>query len=173
MLEALILLTALSPAAANAPLDPLAEARNGKQQCVSPNRETKTCSGIASYTIQPDGSFTTQAQILLVPQPAIAMEVTSRGRVEGNSTCGTIAKADYERAKITLDGAEADASVEQAVKAQILAGIAAMDGKKACGTDRKDGDLIVSDVTVDGKVQPELAQRYIWVSPSDGYRLGM
>ena len=158
--------------AAAAGADPLAEARAGKIQCVTPNRETKTCAGITSYTIRADGSFDAVSTFMIVPAPLVAMEVRNSGKVEGDAVCNVVRKADLDKAVMTMDGGPVNSAMEQAIRTQILASIAPMEGKKACARDKAEGDILVAEATLDGVAKPELNQRYIWVKPEDGYKLG-
>lgn len=158
--------------AAAAGADPLAEARAGKVQCVTPNREAKTCGAITSYTVRPDGSFDSATTIMIVPAPLVTMEVHIGGKVEGDAVCNVVNKADFDKATMAMDGGPVNAAMEQAIRTQILASIAAMEGKKACARDKADGDVLVGETTLDGVARPELNQRYIWVKPEDGYKLG-
>jgi len=157
--------------AAGQAADPLAEARAGKLQCVTPNVEKKTCLALASYVVRPDG-FDTTVTVLIAPSPLIAMETRGTGKVEGDAMCSIVKKSDYEASKFTVDGKPADAATSQAIGAQILAAVSGMDGKKACSRDRMEGDFLVEDVTLDGVARPEMTQKFIWVKPADGYKIG-
>lgn len=158
-------------AAGQAAPDPLAPAREGKVQCISPNREKKTCIAIASFVLTP-GGFESTVRALINPEPAMAMEVRSKGTVEGGATCALIRSEDYAAATLTTNGAPMDEATAGAIRPQIVAAITPMVGKKGCSRDRPEGDLIVSEVTLDGVARPEMTQRLIWVSPSEGYTLG-
>ena len=98
MLEVLFLLAASQTA------DPLAEARAGKLQCVTPNIETKKCLAIASYVVRPDGSFDTVITLMIAPSPLIGMETRATGKVEGDAVCSIVNKSDYAAAKFTVGG---------------------------------------------------------------------
>lgn len=152
--------------------DPLAEARAGKQQCVTPNVEKRKCVAIASYVVREDGSFDTVVTLMIAPQPLIAMETRATGKAEGDALCSIVRKADYEASKYTIEGRPADAATASAIGAQLLPTVAAMDGKKACSTDRADGGLMVEEVTLDGAARPDMTQRFLWVKPEDGYTVG-
>lgn len=153
-------------------VDPLAEARAGKQQCVSPNVEKRKCLAIASYVVRADGSFDTVVQVMIAPSPLVVMETRATGRTEGELICSIVRKADYEASTFTTDGKPADAATASAINAQILPTITAMDGKKACSKDRADGSLMIEEVTLDGVARPDMTQRFLWVRPEDGYTLG-
>ena len=170
MIEALFLVLAASGAQA---ADPLAPARQGKIQCINPNAEKKTCMGFASYTVRADGTYDATATIMIAPAPAIAMETRSTGKVEGDQVCAVVRREDYTAATFTVDGKPADAATSEAIKGQILAAVASMEGKNACSRDKAEGNVMLAEMTLDGAARPDLNQRYIWVSPTDGYKLGM
>jgi hypothetical protein len=167
----LSLMIALLAAPQAAP-DPLAPARAGKIQCVSPNREKKTCLAIASFTVGPNGTFESTVKVLVNPTPAIVMETHAKGTTEGDSTCNLIRTEDYAAATFTMEGAPMDEAIAAAIRPQVAAAIGPMAGKKGCSHERPEGDLIVSEVTLDGVAHPEMTQKLIWVSASDGYVLG-
>jgi hypothetical protein len=162
-----LLLLAAAPAR-----DPLAEARTGKVQCVTPNLETKKCLAIASYAARTDGSFDTLVRLMIAPSPLITVETHSVSSVEGDAVCSIVRKSDYEAAKYTVDGKPAEPAVSNAIGAQVLASVTALDGKKACSRDRAEGPLMIEEVTLDGVARPEMTQKFIWVKPGDGYTLG-
>lgn len=167
----LSLIVALLAAPQAAP-DPLAPARAGKIQCVSPNREKKTCLAIASFVVGPNGTFDSTVRVLVNPTPAIVMETHAKGTTEGDSTCNVIRAEDYAAATFTMEGAPMDEAVAASIRPQVTAAIGPMAGKKGCSRERPEGDLIASDVTLDGVAHPEMAQKLIWVNPGEGYTLG-
>ncbi|HVJ01278.1 MAG TPA: hypothetical protein VM662_03795 [Sphingomonas sp.] len=172
MFETLLLLLAAGQGQA-AIADPLALAREGKIQCIAPNKEKKSCIGMASYTVRPDGSFDTTARVLIAPTPAIVMETRSSGKKEADALCSVIRRQDYADARITIGDTPADAATGDAIRSQLLGAIATLDGKKACSRAVPEGEVLRIDVTVDGMARPELTQRSIWVRPDEGYKLGM
>jgi hypothetical protein len=160
-------------AQAQAAPDPLAPARAGKVQCIGPNREKKTCLGIATYKTGPDGSFESTVDVLVNPNPQIVMKTHAKGAVEGGGTCNVIRAEDYAAATFTLNGAPMDESMAATIRPRVAATIAPMAGKKGCSHERPEGDLLVSEVTIDGVARPDMTQKVIWISPTDGYTLGM
>lgn len=166
------LILALAAVATGQNADPLAPARQGKIQCVVPNIEKKLCGAISTYTMRSDGSFDSVTTTMLAPTPLITMQTRVPGTVEKGSVCSPVRKADYEAATFQMDGAPMDEAMASGTKAQVVAALASMDGKKACGTDKPEGDLILAQITLDGVAHPELNQRYIWVDPADGYKIG-
>lgn len=167
----LSLMIALAAAPQAAP-DPLAPARAGKVQCVSPNREKKTCLAIASFTVGPNGTFASVVRVQINPTPPIVMETRTNGTTEGNGTCNIIRAEDYAAATFTMNGAPMDEAIAATIRPQVTGVIAPMVGKKGCSHERPEGDMIVSEVTLDGVAHPEMTQKLIWVSPSEGYTLG-
>lgn len=152
--------------------DPLAEARAGKLQCVTPDIGKKTCLALVSYVVRPDGGFDSVVTVMVAPSPLIAMETRSTGKVEGDAMCSIVRKADFAAAKFTIEGKPADEATANAIGAQVLATVEGLDGKKGCSRDRPEGNVMVEEVTLDGVARPEMTQRFIWVKPEDGYKLG-
>ncbi|UZK66956.1 hypothetical protein [Sphingomonas sp. M1-B02] len=169
MFESLFLILAASGAQA---ADPLAPAREGKIQCIAPNKEKKTCMGTATYTVRPDGSYDSVVVAMIAPAPLITMETRSSGKVEDGAVCGLVRSQDYAASKFSVDGKPADAATAEAIKGQVLGAIASMDGKNGCARDRVDGDLVAVEVTLDGVARPELNQKISWVKPEEGYKIG-
>lgn len=170
MFGLLLLLTAGHAAAPSA--DPLAQARAGKQQCITPDVAKKTCLALVSYSVGPDGSFDSVVTLLVAPSPLITMETRSTGKVEGDAVCSIIRKSDFAASKFMIDGNPADEATANAIGAQVLSTVEGLDGKKGCSRDRAEGDVIVEEVTLDGVARPEMTQRFIWVKPEEGYKLG-
>jgi hypothetical protein len=168
----LTLMLALLAAPQAAP-DPLAPARAGKVQCISPNREKKTCMAIASFVPGTDGNFESTVRVLVNPTPAIVMETHTKGTVEGGDTCNTIRAEDYAAATFTMNGAPMDDTMAATIRPQVAAAIAPMAGQKGCSHEHAEGDMITSDVTIGGTAHPEMTQKLIWVGANDGYTLGM
>ncbi len=168
MLVTLMMLLATPQAAP----DPLAQARAGKVQCVSPNREKKTCMAIGSYVVRPDGSYDSAVRVLINPAPEMVMEVKATGKVENGQVCGIVRKADYDAAILTMNGAPMEEAMASALRPQIAGAVTPMDGKKGCSAEKADGDQFVSEVTLDGVARPEMTQKFIWVNAGE-YTLGM
>lgn len=171
MFEALFLL--LAPAEMQAAADPLASAKAGKLQCSGPNIEKKTCMGLSRYKVNPDGSFESTTTLIVSPSPLITMEVKSPGKVDKGALCGPIRKADFEAATFQVDGKPAEETMAAAIRPQVVAAIAAMDGKMGCARETPDGAVLKVEVSLDGVAHPEMTQRTLWVNPSDGYKLGI
>lgn len=171
MIEAFLLL--LAGAAPQTAADPLASAKAGKLQCANPNVEKKTCMGLSSYKVNPDGSFQSVTTIVVAPQPLITMEVKAPGTVKSGALCGPIRKADFEAATFKIDGKPLDEATASAIRTQIVASIAPMLDKMGCAREVADGAGFKAEVTLDGVAHPEMTQRVLWVKPDEGYKLGL
>lgn len=171
MIEALFLV--LAAAAPQATSDPLAAAKAGKVQCANPNVEKKTCMGLTRYTVKPDGSFDTITTLMVAPQPVVTMEVKSSGTVKDGALCAPVRSADFEAATFQMDGKPADPAIASAIRTQVVASIAPLAGKMGCTHETPDGAVLKAEITLDGVARPDMTQRVLWVSPEDGYQLGL
>lgn len=168
----LSLILALAATAAPAPADdPLAPARAGKVQCIAPKTDTKKCMAIASFTMKSGDAYDAVVTTMIAPTPLIVMETRTSGTVENGQVCGVVRKEEYAASTFKMDGTAMDPAMAEGVKGELLAAVGPMDGKKACSTDKPEGDVIVSTVTLDGTPHPELTQRFIWVDPAE-YSVG-
>lgn len=171
MIEALLLL--LASAAPQVTGDPLASARAGKLQCANPNVEKKTCMGLSSYKLNPDGSFESTTTIVIAPQPLVTMEVKAPGTVKDGALCGPIRKADFEAATLKVDGKPLDEAKASTIRTQVVGAITPMLDKMGCARETPDGAGFKVEVTLDGVAHPEMTQRVLWVKPDEGYKLGL
>jgi hypothetical protein len=110
--------------------------------------------------------------MMIIPAPLVTMEINISGKVEGGKVCNLVRTADFESAKLSMNGGAVNAAMEQAIRAQIGASLAPMDGKTACATEKADGDVMVAEAALDGVARPDLNQRYIWVKADEGYKIG-
>jgi len=171
MIEAFFLL--LASATPQAAADPLAPAKAGKLQCTNPNFEKKTCIGLTRYRLLPGRGFESTTTIMVAPQPLITMEVKSSGTIKDGMLCAPVLTSDFEAATFQMDGKPADAAMVAAIRPQVTASIAPLNGKLGCTREIPDGAAAKAEVTIDGVARPEMTQRVLWVSPADGYRLGL
>ena len=173
MIEGIFLALAAFGQSAPAPVtDPLAPARTGQMQCVSPNIANKTCFAIARFIPNADGGFTNDVTVLISPQMGLTMETVSAAHVENGQVCGTVILKDMMASKLSVNGTAMTEEQAGPIKAQILAAVTPMDGKKACSTYKAEGDMLSSETSLDGVAHPEMNQKLIWVKPEDGFKLG-
>jgi hypothetical protein len=155
--------------AAHAQSDPLAPARQGQVQCFEPDAANKTCAAIASYAFAADGTINNTSDVLIFPEPAIVMHITSPVTERGDQVCGPIRNEDIASAQFVIDGQPTSDDNAQTIRAQMREQLAAMIGVEVCSRFVPDGGGFRAVATAGGRPQPD--QRVAWVRPSDGYRV--
>lgn len=166
---ALLLIATLSPAQQ---VDPLAEARGGKHLCLDPNPIKKTCTSIRRFSIKESSAFEARDTSLLNVEPPVKLEMRSDGVVEGAKVCFVVNPKDYEVSRIKINGNAPERTLERSIRDTLVNSVKTLAGRKICFSEKRDGDVSIAEVELDGQLQPALNKRYIWVSPKDGYQLG-
>jgi hypothetical protein len=149
---------------------PLDKARDGNLQCYEPNVVRKVCNSLAGYTFE-NGKILNQAEVLVSPAPSLVMKTVSPVEIRGDAVCGPVRKKDIETAKILVQGQLLNEVDAKSIKAQLESAFGTRLGKEICTTYRKQGDMLVTEVTIAGLSHPELKETVIWVAPSAGYRV--
>lgn len=147
--------------------DPLAPAREGREQCHTPDRAKKTCAALAGYTFEADGTIRNQAEVMLNPAPLIVMRDAEVVELRDGAVCGPL--AGFEDAVFFVDRRRADAAMAETLRARVSAAFAAVGAEACTRYSPKGGDEWLAEVSIDGVPRPEFNQTVIWVSPSDGY----
>lgn len=174
MLAGLLLLAALPQEAPAASADPLAPARAGKIRCVSPNAANRTCQTIIRYTVRDDGGFDATVIGIVSRDPMVLLEYKSFGRIEEGGVCMMIRMHDFETGTLLYNGAPVGPSEGQRLRLQLQGAVQPIAGKKRCFRDQPgNGDDMLSVITLDGVAQPEMQQRVAWLSPEEGYAVGL
>ena len=175
MLAALLLLaTPALPIAQEAPAtDPLTEARAGKVRCVAPDRAKRTCHSIVRYAVHADGSF--DATVIGVVMDDVLLEYRAFGRVERGGVCTMVRTADFERGRLLRRGRPLGPGEQAIVWRQLRDAVQPLVGKKRCFRDGPpDGaGESTSVITLDGVAHPGMSQQVAWVSPGEGYAVGL
>lgn len=149
--------------------DPLAPGLAGMLQCYQPNIEKKTCSALASYRLGADGVILNEAEVMLSPTPWINVVTISPVAVKGVAVCGELSGLDTMR--VLLDNQPADATTTEKVRQLLARAYVPYAGKEICTTYIAEPELFLggyayrAEVTIDGKADPDMAQRVIWVYP--------
>ncbi len=162
--------------AVSAHADVLGEARAGKLQCFEPDVQKKTCRGLFKIIVKPDGTATSGGDVLLNVvnggSVLIMRAPQSPVTVKSASTCETMRKSDIEDAMFLLDGKAVNPESDRRIKDDMESRQTARFGKTECSAylPTGGGTYMVTD-TVDKQPQPNTAHM-IWVSPSDGYKVG-
>jgi hypothetical protein len=159
----------ISAPAAHAQTEPLAPARQGQVQCFEPDAANKLCAAMASYAFTADGVISNTSDVLIFPEPAIVMHVTSPVTVRDGAVCGPIRSQDIDAASFTIDGQPAGDDNAQMIRSQMREQLAAMINVEVCSRFVPDGDRLRAVATIGGRAQPD--QHVVWVRPEDGYRV--
>ena len=149
---------------------PLDKARDGNLQCYGPNVVRKTCNSLAGYTFE-HGKILNQAEVLVSQTPPLVMKTVSPVEIRGDAVCGPLRKKDIESAKILVRDQVLNEVDAAPVKAQLVSAFGARLEKEVCTAYRKQGDTLVTEVTIAGLDLSELKETVIWVAPSEGYRV--
>lgn len=150
-------------------VDPLAQARDGRMQCVAPDSARRTCRSLVRYTLRGDSEFDALVSGLVSTEPVAILEYRTSGTVQDGAICSVIRPIDLRDGRITKDGAPLAPAIEAQVRARVMNAAQPLAGHKRCYRQRFDGHEYQSDVTIDGLLRPEMSQRSIWVGPDDGY----
>lgn len=170
MITALLLLAAAAPAPSPDLLDP---ARAGKIRCIGPDMRARTCTTMVRYSVQDDGRFDAVVTGVVSTEPLILIEYRTSGQIEEGAVCSVVRPADFTAGKLSKDGAPLAAGVESSIRQRLMVALQPLAGRKRCYRDRVDGDGLVSNITIDGLLHPEMNQRAIWIASQDGYAPGM
>lgn len=153
-------------------LGPLAPAAEGKAQCYSPNSAARSCQSIGSYRVDPKGVIQNDAVVMVSSSPLVIMTTRSAVTIKAGADCGVLRSEHIAAATFTVEGRPADASQTSRLRAAMMASMKPMMGHEICVSYRPQGEGMLATSTVDGKPQPAMDQRVIWVSPADGWRVG-
>ncbi len=169
----LALLAALFADAAPALPAPIGPASAGKAQCFSPDLAHKLCASLNTYAQRPDGQIADTSTVLLEKTPAVVMTSTSTASVANGRVCTVIKKDDLLAARFTVNGAAPDDAQIDKLRQAILSGWAALIDHTVCVGYVADGSQFVAHTAFDGLPRPNLDQRMMWVSPEDGWKVGL
>ena len=167
---ALVLLLAAPPL--QAAEDPLAPAREGKLRCIDPDSVKRNCSSIIRYKLGASGSFEASVIGIVERAPLTLISYKISGTVDGDRVCAIVRLDDILAGKLTRNGELLAPGQANTVRTRLLTRLDSLAGKRRCFIDQPDGSGIVSNVTINGLVQPQMQQRVAWVSPSEGYAIG-
>jgi len=169
----LIVLALMMPAfsAQAADLGPLAPAAEGKVQCFQPNEVAKTCQSIGSYRISPTGEIENTATIMISTGPQVVMTTHAPAVIKAGKDCGVLKPAHLDAATFMVEGQPATASQTAALRTQMKGALRTPLGHEVCSAYAPNGAALMATSTFDGLARPDLDQKVMWVSPSEGYRV--
>jgi hypothetical protein len=168
----LLLAAAAAPPKPAAAPNPLAPAAEGKLECYSPDAAKKTCKSLAAYRPRPDGGYDSLSLIILQPNPLVTLQMVSPVRVRNGQVCGPVREADIQQASFQVNGQAVTPEQTAEMRGKVRALMAPLLGKEVCTQylPAPDGARIARSVEA-GKPRPELDQKVIWISQSDGYKV--
>lgn len=173
MFEALLLLAVAAPAPmVQEAADPLAPAREGKIRCIEPDVAKHDCQSIVRYKFDQDGSFEAHVTGILERDPVVLIDYRMRGKVEGDAVCSILHGSDFMAGDLYRGGERLGEVAARDIRLRLQGRFTGMEGKKRCFIDQPSGSAIVSNVTINGLVEPSYRQNILWVSPADGYAIG-
>ena len=153
--------------------DPLGPARSGQLQCFAPDTSRKMCRALAGYTWGPTGAIQARGNILMVPaELLIVMRTSTPVEVRSGAVCGRVRARDLEASTFTIAGQPVPQQMVQLASPQILSVLRSHIDKEVCATFVPNGSSFTTQLTVDGVDQPQVSETFIWVRPTDGYRVG-
>ncbi len=161
-----------SPAWA-APLGPpIAAAAQGLLQCYAPDLAHKTCKTLSAFRSGDDGTIENAATMLIWKTPMIVMRTVSRVEIKAGQVCSHLSPQEIETAEFTLGKGPADPSQTASLRKRIASVMKRLFGREICTAYVAKGDWLLAKATIDGVSRPGADQKVIWVSPTDGYRVG-
>ena len=168
VLAALGFCTLIGGPAQAQPVDPLALAREGRLSCFTPDLAAKTCRAMGAYSFHHDGSIESEGVVIINFDPLIVMTITAPVYVRDEMVCRPLRLADLDGAVFEIEGAPATAEQTNALRVQMRARMAPMEGE-ICSAYVRDGDGFTSTGYFNGRRHSGLDDRMIWVRPEDGY----
>jgi hypothetical protein len=153
--------------------DPLGPARSGQLQCFVPDPSRKMCRALAGYTFGPSGAIQARGDILMAPSELLVVMRTSTSvEVRSGAVCGQVRDRDIAASTFTIAGQPVPQQMVQLASPQILSVLRSHINKEVCATFVPNGSSLRTELTLDGVDQPQVSENFIWVRPSDGYRVG-
>lgn len=169
-LIAMALTFAAAPPARAQEDDPLAAARSGAIECLSPNVVARTCAQFTTYRFTEDGRIESESIALLQNDPEIVLYGKEVMYVRDGMVCSRVEPATFASLRFMVDGAPAPSDISNALRSVIIAALVGIE--EVCSRSAANRDSFALTVYADGVEQPDLADTMIWVSPEDGFTLG-
>ncbi|WP_332659838.1 hypothetical protein [Brevundimonas sp.] len=161
------LLLALAPQSRPEP-DPLAPARGGRQECLEPDMELRTCTSLVRYEFRPDGGVVAHQELALQPGSGFVMRASIDMYERDGQVC--FDRDYFGDVSFTRGGRPVDQALSDYLLVEVDNALA---GDKYCSrysAPRADG-TILNTASVDGALRPDLDATVLWVAPGDGYRV--
>ena len=151
---------------------PIAAAAQGQLQCYAPDVAHKTCKTLSAFRSGADGTIENTATMLIWKTPMIVMRTVSRVEIKAGQVCSHLNPQEIETAEFTLGKGPADPAKSATLRKMIAGAMKRMFGREICTAYVQNGDSLLAKATIEGASRPGADQKVIWVSPTDGYRVG-
>lgn len=167
----IFVLIAVAVASVPSETDVLAQSQAGKMLCSNPDVNTKTCSTIDTFSKSADGTITDVGEVLISPDQAVTLEVSTTVQIENVTVCGMMALGDLEKGQVRVNGTLLPPERNAAAMKKLVEKLRPLAGRKVCEALRlEDGQLLKYgqvervDINLPGKPVR-------WVMQDDGYRV--
>lgn len=169
-----LIVAAVTAAAAQgrAAPDLLAPARAGKLQCYTPIAREKSCRAIIGYSFGPGGKVTSRSETVISTDDPIIMKRTAELVVRNGALCGRVRAEDLDAATFTIAGRAATPAETSALRARAKREFAGVFGKEMCTSFKPAKGGLAAGMTLDGVVQPDVADTVRWIDAKDGWVVG-
>lgn len=151
--------------------DPLAPAREGRIECISPNVAARLCGVMSGYRFLEDGKIANDYVMHIQNEPVVLAYGTDTVEVRDGMVCSRIEAGEIEAIRFTVDGRRAPSDIAEELRNAFALALTGID--EICSRTTPDGDTARVTVFTDGVEQPELAERMIWVRRQEGYTVGV
>lgn len=166
-----LVLIATAAAAMPLDIDVLAQSISGKVLCSSPDAATKTCSTIDRFSKKEDGSITNVGEVLISPDQAVTLEISTTVQIDNGTICGEMALSDLEKGRLRVNGTLLSPERNAAGMSKLIEKLKPLAGRKVCEALRledgrlfKYGQVERIDINLPGKPVR-------WVAIDEGYKV--
>ena len=151
----------------------MAPARQGMQQCQSPNVETKTCFSLTRVSQATPSTYRFDTEMLFDEVGPVIASERSLVTVRGSEVCQVMKADEGAGASFTSNGQPLSASDAAVYRARLRSNFAGLAGRRVCTriVAEEDGSLTVA-ATLDGRRIPAGDYPMLWVKPEDGWKVG-
>lgn len=166
-------LVLIATAAVAMPLetDVLAQSISGKMLCTNPDTATKTCSTIDRFFKAEDGSISNVGEILISPDQAVTLEISTIVEIDNGSVCGEMALSDLEKGRLRVNGTPLSPERNAAGMSKLIEKLKPLAGRKVCEALRLEGGRLFKYGQIE-RIDINLPGKPVrWVAVDEGYKV--
>jgi len=152
----------------------LAPMGTGKLMCIGPDKAKKTCIGIGGMRLNAKGEMVVWNKTWLgdARGPLLATQEAVVTLKDG-AVCDPNRPSDFEATRYTWAGGKLTAQQVDVLRTRIKARLQQYFNRETCQQVYEDAGGLVMLARVNGVQDPSLTLRFVWISPKDGYRVGV